>query len=98
MKLKNISCKEKLTISKVNFSNGISRDIVQGNVNINNSSYSFSVIVDSNNVVDYVFPFLDKDSIEYYCTYKMNKVDIIELEWKKDNRRLFISKSSTSEH
>lgn len=98
LKKKSISCKENLTISKVDFSNGIARDIIQGKVLINDSNYSFNVIVDSSKVIDYVFDFLDKDSIDYYCTYKVNKSNILELEWKKDNRRFFIRKKATSVH
>lgn len=98
LKKKSISCKENLSISKVDFSNGTARDIVQGKVLINDSTYSFNVIVDSNKVVDYIFPFLDKDSIDYYCVYKMNRTNIVELEWKKSNRRLFIRKKAISVH
>lgn len=98
MKKKSISCKENLTISKVDFSNGITRDFVQGKVIINDSTYIFNVIVDSSKVIDCVFDFLDKDSIDYYCTYKVNKLNIVELEWKKDNRRFFIRKKAISVH
>lgn len=96
MKKKSISCNEKFIFSEIDFANGITRNIIQGKLDINDSLYSFNMILDSNNVIDYVFPFLDKDSINYNCSFKIVNRNVIELEWKKGNRRLFLSKPFTS--
>ena len=93
---KRISCKNDLVISTVEFSNGISRKLIQGSIKLKNQKYPFTIVVDSTTVVQHVFPLKEMDTSNYDCTIKYVSSNKIEIQWKKENNRLFLRKEFTS--
>lgn len=92
LKSKEISCKKPLTISAVEFSNGFSYKLVQGSIKLNKKIYPFTILVDSIKVIQQKFPLDELDSTDYGCTIKYPSKNAIEIEWTKEERRLFLRK------
>lgn len=92
LKLKEISCKKPLVISKVEFSNGFSYNLIQGSIKLNKKIYPFTILADSTKVIEQKFPLVDIDSTDYSCTITYPSKNCIEIEWIKKGRRLFIKK------
>lgn len=93
-----VSCDKKLMVNTVDFSNGVTRKIIQGNIEINKKDYSFDVLLDSGGVVNYVFDFVDTDSADFICSIKKINSKCIELEWSSKRKRVFLRKEITSMH
>jgi len=98
LKQKNISCEEKLSANRVDFSNGISRNLIQGEISVNNVDYQFSLVLDSFTVVDYTFDFIATDSSDFLCSFKKIKSNIYQIEWINKNKRVFLRKEVILEH
>lgn len=90
LKSKNITCNEQIKLYEVDFSNGITQQLVQGNIKINGTNYPFNLILDSTAVVDYTFKFID--SLDYKCSLKKTVNDLVEIEWEKETKRIFLRK------
>lgn len=98
MKQKNISCEEKLLANRVDFSNGISRQLIQGEITVNGIDYPFNLILDSLTVVDYTFDFIATDSSDFLCSFKKIESNIYQIEWINKNKRVFLRKEVILEH
>ena len=93
-----ISCNKKLMANTVDFSNGVTRRIIQGNIEINKVDNPFDVLLDSDRVINYVFDFIDNDSSDFICSYRKINSKCIELEWNSKRKRVFLRKEVTSMH
>lgn len=96
LKSKRISCEDNLVVSTVEFSNGISRKLVQGTVKLNSKKYPFTLVLYSTEVVQHTFPFVELDSAKYKCTIQYISSKMIEIEWKTQENRLFLRKEFIS--
>ncbi len=92
LKSNRISCIDPLLISQVEFSNGCSYKLIQGKIRLNNEKHSFTILTDSTKVVEHKFPLVDLDSSQYRCKINYTNSKIIEIEWFKKDRRLFLRK------
>ena len=89
---KEISCKKRLVMSTVEFSNGSSYKLIQGSIRLNKKTYPFTILADSTKVIEQKFPLVDIDSTDYSCTLKYPNKNCIEIEWIQEGRRLFLKK------
>lgn len=85
-------------MQKVEFSNGISRDFIQGKITVNEVDYSFNVILDSISVVDYTFDLINADVSNYSCSFKKCASDVNEIVWTDGTNRVFLRKKFISKH
>lgn len=90
-----LTCKNKIKASTVEFSNGESCNLIQGGIKLNNENYSFSILLDKNEVKEYNFPLKSIDSSSYSCKVRYPSANLVEIEWKNDTKRLFLRKKLT---
>lgn len=93
---KNLSCKSDLKISNVLFSTGSTYHLIQGEVNLNQEDYPFSILVDSTTILEHTFPLSLLDSNVYDCKVNYSKSNFIEIEWTRNGNRLALKKKATS--
>lgn len=93
IKFKKITCKDALIVSTVEFSNGISRKLIQGKIKLDKKIYPFTLLINSTSVERHTFPFRSIDSTEFECRLKyISLKSSIEIEWENKEKRVFLRK------
>jgi hypothetical protein len=92
LKFKKITCKDALKVSTIEFSNGFSRKLIQGNIKLDKKNHPFSLLLDATTVERHTFPFRSVDSTEFECKIKYTSLKNIEIEWENKEKRVFIRK------
>ena len=93
-----LSCKQKLVIHSVDFANGVTRNLIEGSIQLNKVDYPFSIMMDSLEVIKFNAPEFNESMSNYNCNIKKVGKSLFEIEWKKGVNRIFLRKKITLTH